>query len=102
MGYRACLTTGSRDSPRRTLAARRLAGAVTIVSAAATMSDRDQAASVEGEIRTLIKCRDACERGRAVDSANLSFYREMISLQEELLADWRVLSARDARTLSRT
>jgi SMC interacting uncharacterized protein involved in chromosome segregation len=64
--------------------------------------DRTQIAieTVEREIRTLREHQDACQRGMALDSASLSFYREMISLQEELLTDWRMLSTQLERAIS--
>jgi hypothetical protein len=58
--------------------------------------------AAEREICALRERLDLCLRGMAPDSAGLSFYREMISLQEELLMDWRALSAQPERTISST
>jgi hypothetical protein len=58
--------------------------------------------TVEHEIRILRDRYDVCEQGMALDSVSLSFYREMIYLHEELLADWRILSAQSACPLGST
>jgi hypothetical protein len=45
--------------------------------------------AAECDISDLYAHQAAGRLGNAVDAANLSFYRDMIPMLEELLADWR-------------
>jgi hypothetical protein len=53
------------------------------------------------EIRTLREQRDAFQHGAAHDTAPLSFYHDMIPLQEALLAEWQLHKADIERRIAR-